>query len=129
MRTLCGTILAAAALQMAVGAAETNACIKFVTEKGVKYLGEGRNERLDVYRPALSRDRELFPGVVVIHGGGGAGCSRRLGRSLAFRLGRDSVGYPYRVFRKVNHYVLKRMARFLNVLAKNSISSLIIIVR
>ena len=25
-----------------------------------------------------------------------------------------SVGYPYRVFRKVNHYVLKRMARFLN---------------
>ena len=25
-----------------------------------------------------------------------------------------SVGYPSRVFRKVNHYVLKRMARFLN---------------
>ena len=25
-----------------------------------------------------------------------------------------SVGYPARAFRKVNHYVLKRMARFLN---------------
>ena len=25
-----------------------------------------------------------------------------------------SFGYPSRVFRKVNHYVLKRMARFLN---------------
>ena len=25
-----------------------------------------------------------------------------------------SVGYPSRAFRKVNHYVLKRMARFLN---------------
>ena len=25
-----------------------------------------------------------------------------------------SVGYPSRVFRKVNHYVLRRMARFLN---------------
>ena len=25
-----------------------------------------------------------------------------------------SVDYPSRVFRKVNHYVLKRMARFLN---------------
>ena len=25
-----------------------------------------------------------------------------------------SVGYPSRGFRKVNHYVLKRMARFLN---------------
>ena len=25
-----------------------------------------------------------------------------------------SVGYPSRVFRKMNHYVLKRMARFLN---------------
>ena len=26
----------------------------------------------------------------------------------------NSVGYPSRAFRKVNHYVLKRMARFLN---------------
>ena len=26
----------------------------------------------------------------------------------------DGTGYPSRVFRKVNHYVLKRMARFLN---------------
>ena len=26
----------------------------------------------------------------------------------------DGTGYPSRVFRKLNHYVLKRMARFLN---------------
>ena len=70
MRTLCGTILAAAALQMAVGAAETNACIKTVVE----------------------RVNRLLKGWGAFY----------------------SVGYPSRVFRKVNHYVLKRMARFLN---------------
>ena len=44
--------------------------------------------------------------------GQGEGCSRdsAVPRWGAFY----SVGYPSRVFSKVNHYVLKRMARFLN---------------
>ena len=38
----------------------------------------------------------------------------RVNRLLEGWGGFYSVGYPSRVFRKVNHYVLKRMARFLN---------------
>ena len=39
---------------------------------------------------------------------------QRVNRLLKGWGGFYSVGYPSRVFRKVNHYVLKRMARFLN---------------
>ncbi|MBP3405302.1 MAG: hypothetical protein J6N18_04310 [Kiritimatiellae bacterium] len=38
----------------------------------------------------------------------------RVNRLLKGWGGFYTVGYPSRVFRKVNHYVLKRMARFLN---------------
>ena len=39
---------------------------------------------------------------------------QRVNRLLKGWGGFYSVGYPSRVFRKVNHYVVKRMARFLN---------------
>jgi RNA-directed DNA polymerase len=39
---------------------------------------------------------------------------QRVNRLLKGWGGFYTVGYPSRIFRKVNHYVLKRMARFLN---------------
>ncbi len=58
----------------------------------------------EVHRLTHSRYVLLPVGTVV----------QRVNRLLKGWGGFYSVGYPSRVFRKVNHYVLKRMARFLN---------------
>lgn len=42
----------------------------FRSEEGIRYLGPGREERLDLYRPDDGGSGVLRPALVVIHGGG-----------------------------------------------------------
>lgn len=44
-------------------------------EKGVPYLGEGRTELMDIYRPAVARPGGS-PAILIIHGGGWVGGKR-----------------------------------------------------
>ncbi len=48
-------------------------------EKNVAYLGEGRQELMDVYRPAVER-KGGYPAILVIHGGGWVGGKRDAAR-------------------------------------------------
>jgi len=84
MRTLCGTILAAAMAVLVVNA----------DAAGSPYGACAH----------ITRNVLLSVDVVV----------ERVNKLLKGWGGFYSVGYPSRAFRKVNHYVLKRMARFLN---------------
>src|SRR5947209_1011494 len=42
-------------------------------EKDIAYLGTDRAEKLDLYAPAKVEKGQLFPGIVIIHGGGFTG--------------------------------------------------------
>lgn len=46
-------------------------------EHDIAYLGEGRQEKLDLYQPAKVEQGQRFPGVVIIHGGGFTGGTKR----------------------------------------------------
>ena len=46
-------------------------------EQDLPYLGEGRAEKLDLYKPAKVEKGQRFPGIVVIHGGGWTGGTKR----------------------------------------------------
>jgi acetyl esterase/lipase len=46
-------------------------------EQDLPYLGEGRAEKLDLYMPAKVEKGQRFPGIVVIHGGGWTGGTKR----------------------------------------------------
>src|SRR5262245_34558265 len=46
-------------------------------EQDLNYLGEGRAEKLDLYMPAKVDQGQRFPGIVIIHGGGWTGGTKR----------------------------------------------------
>jgi acetyl esterase/lipase len=46
-------------------------------EQDIAYLGEGRQEKLDLYLPASADKGPRRPGIVIIHGGGFTGGSKR----------------------------------------------------
>jgi acetyl esterase/lipase len=46
-------------------------------EHDIAYLGEGRQEKLDLYLPAKVNKGQRLPGVVIIHGGGFTGGTKR----------------------------------------------------
>lgn len=46
-------------------------------EPYLAYLGEGRAEKLDLYMPAKVQTGQRFPGIVIIHGGGWTGGTKR----------------------------------------------------
>jgi acetyl esterase/lipase len=77
-----------AAVQKAVDAASVAEKNGVSVKKGVRYLGEGRKETLDIYLPANGSGGRV-PGIVVIHGGGwrigdkGDGRERNICRRLA----------------------------------------------
>src|SRR4051812_29499396 len=48
-------------------------------EKSVAYLGEGRKELMDIYRPAAAKPGG-YPAILVIHGGGWVGGKRDAAR-------------------------------------------------
>ncbi len=58
-------------------------------EKDLSYLGSDRTEKFDLYTPALARAGRLFPGIVIIHGGGwwtgdkGRAREKNIGTTLA----------------------------------------------
>lgn len=55
---------------------------KFLIERGVRYLADGRQEKADLYIP-LNRAADVrSPAVVIIHGGGWTGGKRDAGREL-----------------------------------------------
>jgi acetyl esterase/lipase len=46
-------------------------------EQDLAYLGEGRQEKLDLYMPAKLEKGQRCPGIVIIHGGGWTGGTKR----------------------------------------------------
>jgi acetyl esterase/lipase len=46
-------------------------------EQDIPYLGAGRAEKLDLYMPATVDKGQRFPGLVIIHGGGWTGGTKR----------------------------------------------------
>ncbi|MBY0525160.1 MAG: alpha/beta hydrolase [Gemmataceae bacterium] len=46
-------------------------------EQDIAYLGEGRSEKLDLYMPGKVEKGQHFPAVVIIHGGGWTGGTKR----------------------------------------------------
>ena len=60
---------------------------------GVKYLGPGRSERLDLYFPKHPAHGERFPGVVIIHGGGWSGGERGQSREINIGSNLARAGY------------------------------------
>ncbi len=51
-------------------------------EKDIAYLGPGREELADLYRPATAKPGEKRPGIVIIHGGGWTGGVRNAKREI-----------------------------------------------
>jgi len=51
-------------------------------EPDVAFLGEGRRERADLYRPARIAEGQRAPAVVIIHGGGWSGGDKRAAREI-----------------------------------------------
>jgi acetyl esterase/lipase len=49
-------------------------------DKDVAYLGEGRAEKMDLYRPVGAAPERRFPAVLIIHGGGWTGGSKSANR-------------------------------------------------
>lgn len=46
-------------------------------EHDIAYLGEGRHEKLDLYLPAKADKGQRLPGIIIIHGGGFTGGTKR----------------------------------------------------
>jgi acetyl esterase/lipase len=46
-------------------------------EQDIPYLGKGRAEKLDLYMPAKAEKGQRFPCIVIIHGGGWTGGTKR----------------------------------------------------
>lgn len=125
MRSLCA---AAFPLFLAAAAAAANTAPVYdvCCEADVPYLGAERGELLDIYRPGNADPGERFPGVVIIHGGGWAGGTKRgareinIGTNLA-RLGYVCVSIDYRLSRPdrpswpENVHDCKRAVQFLRV--------------
>ena len=51
-------------------------------ENDVAYLGPERQEKGDLYRPAMSTGTGRFPAVLIIHGGGWSGGDKRAAREV-----------------------------------------------
>ena len=64
------------ALPLVAGGAEPDVKV----EHDLAFLGEGRQEKLDLYLPATVDKGQRRPGVVIIHGGGWTGGSKRAAR-------------------------------------------------
>ena len=65
-----------------------------VIEKDISYLGPGRSEKLDLYRPAADpKPGELRPGIVIIHGGGWTGGDKGARREINIGTTLASHGY------------------------------------
>lgn len=61
--------------RLALALALPLAAQEVTVEKGIPYLGPGRNELMDIYRPAVAKP-EGSPAILVIHGGGWVGGKR-----------------------------------------------------
>lgn len=72
-------------------AADKTAEVRIV--KDVPYLGEGRQEKLDLYLPPESQSETLRPAVVIIHGGGWTGGDKAAGREQ--NIGKNLAGEGY----------------------------------
>ncbi len=73
------------------GAAET---VRIETD--VAYLGPKRQEKGDLYLPAVQTKRERFPAVVIIHGGGWSGGDKGSAREI--NIGTTLAGHGYVAF-------------------------------
>ncbi len=62
-------------------------------EQDIAYLGEGRQEKLDLYLPAKADQGPRFPGVVIIHGGGFTGGTKRGAREQNIGTTLAKTGY------------------------------------
>ena len=63
-------------------------------EKDIAYLGQGREEKLDLYLPATApRPGEKRPGIVIIHGGGWTGGDKGAKREINIGSTLASHGY------------------------------------
>jgi acetyl esterase/lipase len=73
-------------------------------EKDVAFLGPDRQEKGDLYLPAMSAKRQRFPAVVIIHGGGWTGGDKGAGREI--NIGTTLAGNGYVGF-SINYVLAK----------------------
>ncbi|MBQ9337479.1 MAG: alpha/beta hydrolase [Lentisphaeria bacterium] len=95
--------LISTALLLAVGLCGAETVIhKVGIKENLKFLDEGRPERMDLYYPADPQPGEKFPGIVIIHGGGWVSGIRNaarevnIGSNLA-RMGYVAISIDYRL--------------------------------
>ena len=62
-------------------------------KENLKFLEEGRNERMDLYYPADPQPGEKFPGIVIIHGGGWTSGIRNAAREVNIGSNLARMGY------------------------------------
>ncbi|MBQ9368944.1 MAG: alpha/beta hydrolase [Victivallales bacterium] len=66
---------------------------KIGIQENIPYLDEGRKELLDLYYPADAKPDDLFPGIVIIHGGGWTGGQRNANREINIASNLVRMGY------------------------------------
>ncbi len=78
-------------------------------KKDVRYLGEGRTEKLDLYLPDPKLHTGPYPAVVIIHGGGWHGGDKAAGREQNIGTTLAKAGY---VCASINYQLAKKESKF-----------------
>lgn len=86
----CGTAFAAAPAKITTLPPAPEGVI---IEQNLEYLSPGREEKLDLYRPANPEPGKRMPGVVMIHGGGWVGGDKAAAREYNIGTTLAKAGY------------------------------------
>lgn len=77
---------------------------KIRTQYDIDYLGGGRQEKADLYLPAMPKPGQKFPAVLIIHGGGWAAGDKRARREVNIGTTLAQNGY---VCLSINYQLVK----------------------